>query len=140
MSVQLAYPASHLYSQLTQQQLALKIARHSPCMTCGSCSGLRPPPGVEVIFDDVLNQPSLGDLSQYGSDDDDASPVYLEMCTCGHSVQEHGADWIVLGPAEFARRGRVAVGLDELLQDVGKLLDFGYTDEDVLSLRQELGP
>jgi hypothetical protein len=39
----------------------------------------------------------------------------MDTCTCGHDVQEHGADVSEIGTEEFKRRGRVAVRLDELL-------------------------
>jgi hypothetical protein len=111
--MQLAYPVSR-GSKLSDSLLALKIARHRPCSLCSSCSGLRPPPGVEVINDDPPS--SLGDLGQYGSDDEDLSPVYLDACLCGHGVMEHGADPTVIGVEEFGRLGRVAFRMDEYLQ------------------------
>ncbi|OSD06821.1 Bromodomain-domain-containing protein [Trametes coccinea BRFM310] len=43
-----------------------------------------------------------------------------------------------IGHDEFARRGRVAVRLDELLEDSGRLLDFDYSDEDIDSLRKQM--
>lgn len=111
-----AYPAANQLSKLTHPLLSIKVARHSPCASCDACTGLRPPPGVEVIFDDFANQTSIGDLGQYGSDDDDASAPYLDTCACSHTVNEHGADELEVGPEEFARRSRVAIRLDELLQ------------------------
>jgi len=174
--MKLSYPASHQVSKLNDSLLSLKIARHSPCSTCDSCSGLRPPPGWDVVLDELPSESSLGDLEQYGSDDDDGPPAYLEFCACGHHMKEHGADESEIGGAEFARRGLVAVRLDELLkvrpvlppsksssfseafafcrcgvsnfiygphskqhfQDVGKMLDFDYTDEDIISLRLQM--
>ncbi|KAG6833549.1 hypothetical protein H0H87_005200 [Tephrocybe sp. NHM501043] len=114
-----AYPASDQLSQLNGAQRALKIARHSPCAHCdGSCSALHPPPAVEVVLDhQVTNESSLGDLGQYGSDaeDDDSDLPYLQTCACGHEVRDHNADESELEPAEFARRTRVAIRLDEML-------------------------
>lgn len=110
-TMRLLYPASNQPSQLTDALLAVKIARHSPCSTCSSCSGLHPGPGVEV----ALDEPSLGALDQYGSDDDDDTPTYLNSCRCGHGVSDHG-DQTEISREEFARRGRAAVRLDELLQ------------------------
>ncbi|KII92811.1 hypothetical protein PLICRDRAFT_103577 [Plicaturopsis crispa FD-325 SS-3] len=134
------YPASSDIPTLRDDELALKIARHSPCSACTSCPALHPPPGANVVST-ASTEPgsSLGDLAAYGSDDDDgAQTTYLDTCACGHGVREHGADEPALGREEFARRGRVAVRLDELLQDVGKLLDFEYTDDDIVSLRLQM--
>ena len=41
-------------------------------------------------------------------------------CGCGHGVTAHGADMSAIGNEEFARRGRVAVRLDELLEVSGR--------------------
>ncbi|KAF4567532.1 histone acetyltransferase [Pleurotus pulmonarius] len=132
------YPASNSASGLTPPQLALKIARHSPCASCSSCYGLHPPLGTEVVPDDQQAvQSTLVD--QYGSDDeDDMQLPYLEYCGCGHFSSAHGANELELGSEEFARRGRVAIRLDELLQDVGKLTDFDYVDTDITSLRKQM--
>ena len=96
------YPAEDDIPSLSEEQLSLKIARHSPCSLC-SCSGLRPPVGVEVSPDDSL----LSDQMEL---------AYLSECQCGHNVPSHGADVAVLGRPEYQRRGRVAVRIDELLQ------------------------
>ncbi|KAK7053438.1 histone acetyltransferase [Paramarasmius palmivorus] len=136
-----SYPISHDFGKLTHAQLRLKISRHTPCTVCIDCNGLHPAPGVEVVLDDAQNDdPILGDLGQYGSDDDELSP-YLDLCACGHGYNEHGADEREIGAEEFRRRSQVAVRLDENLQiaqDVGKLLDFEYTDADIISLRQRM--
>ncbi|THV02413.1 hypothetical protein K435DRAFT_653512 [Dendrothele bispora CBS 962.96] len=130
------YPTAHLIQDLPPPLLSLKIARHSPCSLC-SCSGLNPPPGIHVVTDDTPIETSLGGLSQYGSDEEE-NPSYLSICACSHSVNEHGADEHEIGSEEFRRRSLVAIRLDELLQDVGKLLDFEYTDEDIANLRQRM--
>ncbi|KAI3618622.1 histone gcn5 superfamily [Moniliophthora roreri] len=133
-----SYPTSADFDKLTHAQLCLKIARHTPCSICVDCNGLHPASGVEVVPDDTSNDdPVLGDLGQYGSDDDEMNP-YLDSCACGHSYSEHGADKHEIGAEEFRRRSQVAVRLDENLQDVGKLLDFEYTDADIVSLRQRM--
>ncbi|KAK0504748.1 hypothetical protein EDD18DRAFT_1126173 [Armillaria luteobubalina] len=133
-----AYPVSHVFSKLDTPQLSLKIARHSPCTRC-ACTGLHPDPDDEVVFDDEAQHTfSIGDLGQYGSDDEDANPPYLEFCGCGHGLKEHDATEAGIGVEEFLRRSRVAVRLDELLQDAGKLLDFDYIDDDITSLRKQM--
>lgn len=114
--MKLSYPAAHESAKLTDSLLAIKIARHSPCSTCDSCGGLYPPFGVELVLDDPTNKSSLGDLGQYGSDEEDGASAYLDSCRCGHPIKDHGADQSELGRQEFARRGRVAIRIDELLQ------------------------
>ena len=111
--MKLLYPASNDIPQLTDAQLTLKIARHSPCSICDSCPGLHPPPAVEVVSDEGRITTSFGDLADFASDDE---PAYLEICECGHSAGDHGADQSKIDREEFARRGRVAVRLDEQLQ------------------------
>ncbi|KAG2079165.1 hypothetical protein BDR04DRAFT_23345 [Suillus decipiens] len=118
--------------------LALRIARHSPCAVCDSCPGLRPPASVEVVLDDDVHPKSLlGDLTQYGSDEEDG-PAYLETCICGHDVADHSGQLAALGREEFSRRARLATRLDELLQEADRQLDFNYADEDIDSLKQQM--
>lgn len=113
--MKVAYPHAHLIERLDTPLLALKIARHSPCTKCSDCPGIHPPRGVDVVPDGHSDS-SLGDLGQYGSDDDDeVASSYLERCACGHIVEDHNADDKILGRSEFDRRARVAVRLDELL-------------------------
>jgi len=112
--MKLSYPSSSDAS-LSDFTLSLKIARHSPCIACDSCPGLRPPVGVEVVPDDDTQQKSLLDLTQYGSDEEDSS-AYLETCICGHDVADHSGRVSALGREEFSRRARLATRLDELLQ------------------------
>ncbi|KAF9263301.1 hypothetical protein L218DRAFT_927786 [Marasmius fiardii PR-910] len=131
------YPTSYNFSTLTKAQLSLKIARHSPCSVCSTCKGLHPTPDTEIVLDDGSNPPLLGDLGQYGSDDDEPTS-YIGTCSCGHTAAEHGANEHEIGPEEFRRRSQVAVRLDELLQEVNKLLDFEYSDEDIANLRQRM--
>ena len=102
LGMRVLYPAEDDIHSLSEDQLSLKIARHSHCLSC-SCAGLRPPAGVEVSPDDSL----LSDQMEF---------TYLNECRCGHDVPSHGADVSVLGRPEHLRRGRVAVRIDELLQ------------------------
>ncbi|KAL0579158.1 histone acetyltransferase [Marasmius crinis-equi] len=131
-----SYPKSHDLQTLTRAQLCLKIARHSPCSVCTTCKGLHPAPNVQVVLDDSQEPPLLGDLGQYGSDDDDL-PTYLDSCGCGHGVLEHGANEHEIGPEEFRRRSTETQEA-RLLQDVNKLLDFEYSDADIASLRKRM--
>lgn len=112
------YPASNILDNLDHAHRALKIARHSPCSLCNSCSGLQPSLGIKPVLDESSLQ-SLFGLDDYGSDDDDESQgqmSYLEFCQCGHDVKYHGANEAEIGNDEFTRRARVAIRLDELIQ------------------------
>lgn len=112
-TMKVLYPASHDIPKLSEELLAVKIARHSSCSSCTSCSGLRPPPDVEVALDSETQPGSSPPGSQeHGS----ISGTYLQLCSCAHDVTAHGADLSLVGAEEFARRGRVAVRLDELLE------------------------
>jgi histone acetyltransferase len=104
------YPASHEIPKLTDAQLSIKIARHSSCSICHDCAGLHPSPDIIVVSDEQDTDPLL---EQYSSDDETS---YLDTCSCGHIAKDHGADASSVGAEEFARRGRVAVRLDEFLQ------------------------
>ncbi|KDQ57811.1 hypothetical protein JAAARDRAFT_130030 [Jaapia argillacea MUCL 33604] len=136
--MKLLYPASNQIPRLNTSAKALKIARHSRCTQCSSCSGLRPPPGTTVSLDQTENESSFGGLAQYGSDDDDGSSNYIESCACGHDVKTHGADLDTIDEQEFVRKARVAVRADEYLEDDGKLLDFEYTNETINGLRNQM--
>lgn len=98
------YPNSDDPNKLSESALALKIARHSPCSICTAdiCPGLRPPPIVQLVLDSV--------------EDYDGSESYLSSCSCGHDAIDHGADLSEIDQNEFARRGRVAIRIDELLK------------------------
>ena len=98
------YPNSDDPSKLIPDALSLKIARHSPCSICTAeiCPGLRPPPIVQLVLDSV--------------EDYDGSESYLSSCSCGHDATDHGADLEEISQTEFARRGRVAIRIDELLK------------------------
>jgi hypothetical protein len=175
--MKLLYPSPH-QPRPNDALIAIRIARHSPCSLCDSCHGLHPPYGIEVVLDEIRARSSLGDLSQYGSDDDDGA-TYLDSCACGHTVKDHNADQSELDGIEFYRRSRVATRLDEQLQvsspsfagnviyndrvlygryggfifgapslvwmiccyfqDENKILDFDYINEDIVSLRKQMG-
>ena len=54
---------------------------------------------------------------------------------CKHSLDLHGL--LNLEPKEERqRRIKVAVRMDELLEDLNRLQDFTYTDEDLCSLKR----
>ena len=118
LRMRVIYPAEADIPSLSEEQLSLKIARHSPCSLCSQCPGLRPPIGVEVSQDDS----PLSDQMEL---------PYLSECQCGHPVPSHGADVSVLGRSEYQRRGRVAVRIDELLQVRGGCFMTESTATDV---------
>src|SRR6201996_4243433 len=92
------YPASHKQNELSDQLLALKIARHSACTSCETCSGVHPDASWEIILD---NSSAEIELDQYDSDDEDGHPSYLKFCACGHDMYDHGANQPLLGCDEF---------------------------------------
>ena len=104
------YPARYDIEKLSQNAIALKIARHSRCSECDSCGGLHPPP-------DAVLEPDSAEFSEdfLSSDDDERDSRYLAVCACGHGTLSHGADEARLGRSEYVRRARVAIRLDELL-------------------------
>ncbi|KIJ49448.1 hypothetical protein M422DRAFT_161147 [Sphaerobolus stellatus SS14] len=119
------YPASHIMDGLSQSALALKIARHSRCPLCSDCQGLTPKDEISVKLDSEWDERTMGPAA------------YLDSCRCGHTVAEHAAAEDV-PREEYKRRGRVAIRLDELLDDTNQLWNFDYRDEDILSLRKQM--
>lgn len=128
--------------QLTISQQKFKIARHSHCQGTSSsssraqsldcdCQGLRPPNGLKVKTLGI-NTSTAGNL--------DENHWGWTTCKCGHSLESHGLLDENEGEDEFIRRAKVAVRMDEILEDHHKLIDFGYDDEDLSSLRKQLAP
>lgn len=75
---------------------------------------------------------------------------FLTFCACGHGMEDHGCD---TDQIDFARRAALAVHIDallevstgtsnsftlfaELVQQKGRLLDFSYTDDEVMALKE----
>jgi histone acetyltransferase len=116
--MKVAYPAGSNRENLSQAQLCLKIARHSPCSVCSDCSGLHPAEGVRVVLD-VTEEEEDDTWNLFNdSDDEDAGPAssYLETCACGHDAKTHNADERVIGKTEFYRRSNVGIRIDEVLK------------------------
>lgn len=85
-----------------------------------------------VLDDSEDYEEALEQADQAGAPTDEG---FWMLCECGHGWDEHGAGTDV--PAvEMRRRTKVALRIDEILMDVGKLLDFDYRDDDVDSLRK----
>jgi histone acetyltransferase len=110
------YPASNTFDALSDDLIALKIARHTPCSLCIDCSGLHPPSDVQILRDDLPPENSLTDLVQYGSDEEDNGFTYLRYCGCGHDPQLHGANEEELGKEEYIRRANIALRIDQHLE------------------------
>ncbi|EAU91057.2 histone acetyltransferase NGF-1 [Coprinopsis cinerea okayama7 len=142
--MKLAYPTGSDIFALHNSLLAVKIARHSPCAVCSSsCQGMHPPKGVRIVMDVQDESSGVDDYSHLfneSDDEDDGIPAsgYLEICACGHDCKSHHADEDELGKREFKRRAALAIRMDELLKDSGRLLDFEYTDDDINNLRKQM--
>ncbi|KAI7871316.1 hypothetical protein BDF14DRAFT_1765712 [Spinellus fusiger] len=55
------------------------------------------------------------------------------LCECGHDVHQH-----IDSKKDLTRRLKVAFRIQELLEEKGKLNDYSYVDEDILSLRKQI--
>ncbi|PWN46396.1 Bromodomain-domain-containing protein [Ceraceosorus guamensis] len=100
---------------------SLTLKRHTSCSSC-SCPGQHPASNSSVVLHDGH---SAGSNWQW-------------ECECEHEgVEGHERDE---DQEERQRRLRVAKRIDELLQDEGKLQDFGFVNEDVKSLRKQMLP
>ncbi|KAG0041058.1 histone acetyltransferase [Podila clonocystis] len=112
----LAYPpANKPLEELSMNERMVKVGRSCPCEEID----------VGVACDCQGWKPSAG------------TPGLSDTCACGHRLSSHGGPWF---GEEFDRRLKAAFRRDELLQDKEKLLDFEYTDEDILSLRKQIVP
>ncbi|KAG8890427.1 histone acetyltransferase [Tulasnella sp. 332] len=134
------FPLSFLYpaptadiSTLSNPARSIKVARHTHCSAC-TCQGLHPPDHIPVILDDSEDyQEALEQADQAEVPTDEG---FWMLCECGHGWDEHGAGMDVPS-IEMTRRTRVAMRIDELLNDDGKLLEFDYEDEHVESLKND---
>ncbi|KAN0064561.1 histone acetyltransferase [Thecaphora frezii] len=132
----LPYPAgAKLHSQLTPFQQILKLARHSASSSSSSCSGYRPPSLARVVAEPVAHEGRALDVAK----DDELKAAWSShpCAVCSSSIVQHAAT-SHLDPTEHLRRVKVAIRIDELLQDQGKLLDFDFADDGVLSLRKQM--
>ncbi|KAF1796667.1 hypothetical protein FB192DRAFT_1291907 [Mucor lusitanicus] len=60
------------------------------------------------------------------------SMEFSNDCLCGHDTEHH-----VDHKQDFMRRLKVALRIDELLQEKGKIDDYDYTDDDIQSLKKQ---
>ncbi|KAJ1020726.1 hypothetical protein NDA16_004118 [Ustilago loliicola] len=128
--------------KLSPYQRLIKVARHTPSSSADSdsatCSGFKPSEYEEIV-EDPISRSSRHDPRSVDDDKLKAEWNAVPCDTCGRNVEEHAA----LSDAddeEATRRAKVAVRLDELLEDKGKLLDFDYVDTDIESLRKQMRP
>ncbi|SPO26237.1 Histone acetyltransferase [Ustilago trichophora] len=142
----LLYPSgARSLHRLSPFQRLIKVARHTPSTSANgadsdsqSCLGFKPSEYEEVI-EDPISRGSRHDSRHLDEDKLKAEWNAVTCDTCGRNVEEHAA----LSDAddeEATRRAKVAVRLDELLEDKGKLLDFDYVDGDIESLRKQMRP
>ncbi|KAG9031779.1 histone acetyltransferase [Tulasnella sp. JGI-2019a] len=135
------FPLSFLYpaptgdiSLLSTPARSVKVARHTHCTSC-NCPGLHPPDHIPIILDDSEDlQEALEQADQAEAPTDEG---FWMLCDCGHGWDEHGAG-IDVPAIEMVRRTKVAIRIDEMLNDVGKLTDFDYSDEHVESLKKQM--
>jgi len=141
----LLYPSgARTLHKLSPFQRLIKIARHTPYSSSSSdpdtpsCVGFRPSE-YEVVADDPVSRSSRHDPRPVDDETLKKDWDAATCSTCGRSIEEHAA-LTDADDEEATRRGKVAVRLDELLEDKGKLLDFTYTDPDIESLRKQMRP
>lgn len=98
---------------------------HVPGTSACQCTGMLPPKDLDVTAGDRQQEGSLQELRD----------VWGACGRCAHPLLDHGE--LMLDPAEErVRRTKVAIRMDELLEDEQKLCDFAYSDLDLDSLRK----
>lgn len=128
--------------KLSPYQRLIKIARHTPSSSAdpdsSACLGFKPSEYEEIV-EDPISRSSRHDPRNVDDDKLRSEWSAVPCDNCGRNIEEHAA----LGDAddeEAVRRAKVAVRLDELLEDKGKLLEFDYVDTDIESLRKQMRP
>ncbi|CBQ72364.1 Histone acetyltransferase [Sporisorium reilianum SRZ2] len=143
----LLYPSgARTLHRLSPFQRLIKIARHTPASSASnavdsdasSCLGFKPSE-YEDIAEDPVSRGSRHDSRQVDDVKLKSGWDAVKCDTCGRSIEEHAA-LTDADDEEATRRAKVAVRLDELLEDKGKLLDFDYVDADIESLRKQMRP
>ncbi|KAG8773551.1 histone acetyltransferase [Ceratobasidium sp. 428] len=136
------YPPAAQPGGFTFEGLSVKIARHSNCSEC-ECRGWHPPEGCTVVIANgsLEAQAALDEAEELaGQVTDITQDGFWRMCACGDGIEDHGVQDI--SQEEIERRGRVAIRIDEILEDKGLLSDFqaALSDPDVISLRKQMVP
>ncbi|EST08494.2 Bromodomain protein [Kalmanozyma brasiliensis GHG001] len=140
----LSYPSgARTLHRLSQFQRLIKVARHTPYPSAPDadtpdCLGFKPSEYEEVV-EEPVSRSSRHDSRHIDDSKLRAQWDAVSCDTCGHSVEDHAA-LTDADEEEATRRAKVAVRLDELLEDKRKLLDFHYTDADIESLRKQMRP
>ncbi|CAE6475834.1 unnamed protein product [Rhizoctonia solani] len=133
------YPPASQPGDFTFDARAIKIARHSNCSEC-ECTGFHPPEGCAVVINNgsVEAQAALDEAEESTEVTEEG---YWRMCACGDGIEDHGIG-VDVGPEEIQRRAKVAIRIDEILDDKGLLADFpaSFNDPDALSLRKQMVP
>ncbi|KAJ1304322.1 hypothetical protein OPQ81_005482 [Rhizoctonia solani] len=139
----MALPLTFLYppatGDFTFDARSIKIARHSNCSEC-ECTGFHPPEGCAVVINNGSAEAQAA-LDEAEESTEVTEEGYWRMCACGDGIEDHG-NGVDVGPEEIQRRARVAIRIDEILEDKGLLADFAapFSDPDVLSLRKQMVP
>ncbi|KAG9127816.1 histone acetyltransferase [Ceratobasidium sp. 392] len=145
----MALPLTFLYPPASQpggfsfEERSVKIARHSNCSGC-ECQGWHPPEGCVVVIANGSSeaQAALDEAEELAGQGADITEYgFWRMCACGDEIEDHG-NVQDIPPEEIERRARVAIRIDEILEDKGLLPDFlaSLSDPDVLSLRKQMVP
>ncbi|CAE6473705.1 unnamed protein product [Rhizoctonia solani] len=133
------YPPASQPGDFTFDARSIKIARHSNCSEC-ECTGFHPPEGCAVVINNGSTEAQAA-LDEAEESMEVTEEGYWRMCACGDGIEDHG-NGVDVGPEEIQRRARVAIRIDEILDDKGLLADFvaPFSDMDVLSLRKQMVP
>ncbi|KAF9969838.1 histone acetyltransferase [Actinomortierella ambigua] len=126
-------PADRPIDSLSSSEKIMKVARSCPCD-----KGTQADP--EMSSDQVegataASSPSPCDCQGWRPKSP-GMPGRADTCgACGHKLTMHGGPW---HDDDFERRLKAAHRRDELLNDKGKLLDFDYEDEDIISIKKQI--
>ncbi|KAF9158088.1 histone acetyltransferase [Actinomortierella ambigua] len=126
-------PADKPIDSLSSSEKIMKVARSCPCD-----GGLQE--GSEAASDRIGGATAASSASPCDCrgwrPKPPGMPGRADTCgACGHKLTMHGGPW---HDDDFERRLKAAQRRDELLNDKGKLLDFDYEDEDIISIKKQI--